>query len=93
MRWWRGAASFAHEKRGRWLGAKKLKPSASGSVLAVPCPTVKEGDRERRWRVVDKVVVVVGGHLVRFLSGGGVVVAHLVSHLISSPHIPLPAPF
>ena len=32
------------------------------------------------------------GHLVRFLSGGGVVVAHLVSHLISSPHIPLPAP-
>ena len=97
MRWWRGAASFAHEKQGRWLGAKNMKPSTSGSVLAVPCPMVKEGDRERRWHVVDKVVVVVvvwwgWGHLVRFLSRGGVVVTHLVSHLISSPHIPLPAP-
>jgi hypothetical protein len=45
--------------RGRRLGVKNPKLNVSRLVLAVPHPTAKEGDRERWWGAMDKVVVVV----------------------------------
>ena len=49
---------FAQARQGTGLGAENSKPSISCSVLAVPRLTEKEGDREKWWGAVDKVVVV-----------------------------------
>ena len=65
MRSWWGAASFAHTKRGRGLGAGIWKPSISHSVLAVPRPTAKEGDRERWWESERDKKGVVGSCFIR----------------------------
>jgi hypothetical protein len=71
--WWWWASAFANARREKGRGSKSDKTKRSGSVSGAACETAAEGDGERWWHEVDRVVVVVGlcAHKREAGEGGG----------------------